>query len=75
MAILMYGQAADIDPQQEHAREYIGLAVLLIAFLFVQFLAEPFHRLFYLHDPRIQYPHAEVERVPVCMFKELSYWL
>lgn len=31
----------------------------------VQFLVEPFHRLFFLSNINIQYPHAEVERVPV----------
>lgn len=32
----------------------------------IQFLVEPFHRMFYLDDMRIAFPHAEVERVPMC---------
>uniref|UniRef100_L2FM44 Pap2 domain protein n=1 Tax=Colletotrichum fructicola (strain Nara gc5) TaxID=1213859 RepID=L2FM44_COLFN len=28
---------------------------------------EPFHRMFFINDLRISYPHAEVERVPVYM--------
>ncbi|KAI4174450.1 MAG: hypothetical protein LQ348_006382, partial [Seirophora lacunosa] len=31
----------------------------------VQTIAEPFHRMFSLNDIAIQFPHAEVERVPV----------
>lgn len=31
----------------------------------IQFFAEPFHRMFSLDNLAIQYPHAEVERVPV----------
>ena len=29
------------------------------------FFIEPFHRMFYINDLAISYPHAEVERVPV----------
>lgn len=32
----------------------------------VQFFVEPFHRMFSLDNLSIQYPHATVERVPVC---------
>ncbi|KAI4663448.1 uncharacterized protein J4E78_003862 [Alternaria triticimaculans] len=31
----------------------------------IQFLAEPFHRMFFLDNLAINYPHAEHERVPV----------
>lgn len=31
----------------------------------IQFLAEPFHRMFFLDNLAIGYPHAEVERVSV----------
>ncbi|CAG5175442.1 uncharacterized protein ALTATR162_LOCUS8106 [Alternaria atra] len=31
----------------------------------IQFLAEPFHRMFFLDNLAIGYPHAEIERVPV----------
>lgn len=37
----------------------------LIDQLQIQFLAEPFHRMFYLNDLRIAYPHALIERVSV----------
>ena len=30
-----------------------------------QFLIEPFHRMFSLDNLVIQFPHAEIERVPV----------
>ena len=33
----------------------------------VQWYIEPFHRLFSLDNLAIQYPHAIVERVPLCM--------
>lgn len=53
--------------QQSYASDYLGLGLLLAAYLVIQFLADPFHRMFYLSDPRIQFPHADIERVPVCM--------
>jgi diacylglycerol diphosphate phosphatase/phosphatidate phosphatase len=36
----------------------------------IQFLAEPFHRMFFLDNLSISYPHAEIERVSVstCQF-------
>jgi len=37
---------------------------LLTAYILMVFLVEPFHRMFSLDDRRIQFPHAEVERVP-----------
>lgn len=52
--------------ERSYAADYLGLALLMVAYFLVQFLAEPFHRLFRLDDPRIQLPHAEIERVPVC---------
>ncbi|KAK7754490.1 hypothetical protein SLS62_003510 [Diatrype stigma] len=48
-----------------YAPDYLGFAGLLTAYLLIQFLVEPFHRLFYINDLRIAFPHAEVERVPV----------
>lgn len=35
--------------------------------MLVQFLVEPFHRMFFINDLRIAFPHAEHERVPVSM--------
>lgn len=36
----------------------------------------PFHRMFTLNNVAIQYPHALVERVPICMNlrEELGIW-
>ena len=39
--------------------------MILTAQLQIQFLAEPFHRMFYLSDLHIAYPHAQHERVSV----------
>lgn len=33
----------------------------------IQFIVEPFHRMFSLDNISIQYPHADVERVSVGM--------
>lgn len=33
----------------------------------IALLVEPFHRLFYINDLSISFPHAEVERVPVAL--------
>ncbi|RYP42572.1 hypothetical protein DL767_000096 [Monosporascus sp. MG133] len=48
-----------------YAPDYLGFAGLLTAYLLINFLVEPFHRLFFINDLRISFPHAEVERVPV----------
>ncbi|WPH02621.1 Hypothetical protein R9X50_00548600 [Acrodontium crateriforme] len=49
-----------------HAGDYLGLTLLLAADIVLHLGAtEPFHRLFRLNDPRIQHPHAEIERVSV----------
>jgi diacylglycerol diphosphate phosphatase / phosphatidate phosphatase len=52
--------------QKSYAGDYLGLSILLAAYLVIQFLGEPFHRMFRLDDARITFPHAEVERVSVC---------
>lgn len=51
--------------QTSYAGDYLGFILLLAAYLVIQFTGQPFHRLFRLDDPRIGFPHAEVERVPV----------
>ncbi|KAF2999234.1 hypothetical protein E8E13_002081 [Curvularia kusanoi] len=53
--------------QRSYASDYVGLALLISGYIFlqIQFLAEPFHRMFYLSDLRIAYPHALIERVNV----------
>jgi diacylglycerol diphosphate phosphatase/phosphatidate phosphatase len=53
--------------QQPYAADYIGLAIITPIWICLQLFifAEPFHRMFALDDRRIQYPHAEIEHVPV----------
>ncbi|KAF2824040.1 PAP2-domain-containing protein [Ophiobolus disseminans] len=51
--------------QRSYASDYVGLAILITGYILIQFLAEPFHRMFFLDNLAIGYPHAEVERVPV----------
>lgn len=51
--------------QQSYAADYLGFGILLVLYVNIQIFAEPFHRMFYLDDHRIQFPHAIVERVPV----------
>jgi diacylglycerol diphosphate phosphatase/phosphatidate phosphatase len=53
--------------------DYIGLALILLLYILLVFFVTPFHRLFVLSDHHIQYPHAEVERVPPLML--LAYGL
>ena len=50
---------------KSYAGDYLGVILLLAAYLALQFKGEPFHRMFRLDDPRIQHPHADVERVSV----------
>ncbi|TGZ84741.1 PAP2-domain-containing protein, partial [Ascodesmis nigricans] len=51
--------------------DYLLLALLIGGVIFIAFL-EPFHRHFSLSDQRIQYPHADPERVPVSVCILLS---
>ncbi|KAF1361999.1 acid phosphatase/Vanadium-dependent haloperoxidase [Lizonia empirigonia] len=53
--------------QRSYASDYVGLAILVSGYIVLQmqFLAEPFHRMFSLDDLRIAYPHATTERVSV----------
>ncbi|TIA79213.1 PAP2-domain-containing protein [Aureobasidium pullulans] len=52
---------------QPYAADYIGLAIIVPIWICLQLFifTEPFHRMFALDDRRIQYPHAEIEHVPV----------
>ncbi|KAH9838810.1 putative diacylglycerol pyrophosphate phosphatase 1 [Teratosphaeria destructans] len=52
---------------KSYAGDYFGLAALLAAYIVIALIGEPFHRHFRLNDPRLQFPHAEVERVDVFM--------
>lgn len=50
--------------QKSYAGDYLGLVLLVVGYIVMKLVAEPFHHQFRLDDPRIQHPHAEVERVP-----------
>lgn len=51
---------------KSYAGDYLGLILLLVAYILLKFFNEPWKRLFRLDDPRIAFPHAEIERVAVC---------
>ncbi|KAG8158667.1 hypothetical protein KVR01_011789 [Diaporthe batatas] len=52
---------------RSYAPDYVGFALLLVAYALIALLVEPFHRLFYINDLAISFPHAERERVPVTL--------
>ena len=52
---------------RSYAPDYVGLIVLECAYLYIQFFAKPFHRMFSLDDRSISFPHALVQRVPLRM--------
>lgn len=51
--------------QRSYVPDYIGFLLLAVAYALIALLAVPFHRLFFINDLAISFPHAEVERVPV----------
>ncbi|OBT46684.1 hypothetical protein VE00_02639 [Pseudogymnoascus sp. WSF 3629] len=53
--------------QKTYAPDYVGLAVLIAAYIVLEFNTTPFHRLFELGNIDLAYPHAEHQRVPVSM--------
>lgn len=53
--------------QSSYASDYAGFSLLLAGYIFIQFFVEPFHRMFYINNLNISFPHAVVERVPVAM--------
>nr|WID94085.1 diacylglycerol pyrophosphate phosphatase 1 [Trichoderma margaretense] len=48
-----------------HAPDYIGFIILLAGWISIVNFVHPFHRMFFINDLRISYPHAEHERVTV----------
>ncbi|KAL1306049.1 hypothetical protein AAFC00_004175 [Neodothiora populina] len=52
---------------EPYAADYAGLAALVTTYVVSQIFLfdQPFHRMFSLDDRRIQYPHADIEHVPV----------
>ncbi|EPS41478.1 hypothetical protein H072_4626 [Dactylellina haptotyla CBS 200.50] len=57
--------------QQTYAGDFLGLIILALANASL-FVVEPFHRMFSIDDPRLQFPHAEHEHVPVPLLLVLS---
>lgn len=51
--------------EKTYAPDYVGFALLLTAYFLISFLVKPFHRMFFINDLHILYPHALVERVSV----------
>ena len=54
--------------QRSYAGDYIGVVLLIATFTLIKVFSEPFHSQFRLDDPRLQHPHAEVERVDIGQF-------
>ncbi|ORY61802.1 PAP2 superfamily protein [Pseudomassariella vexata] len=50
-----------------YAPDYLGFTLLLAAYLVIVLVVEPFHRMFYINNLAISFPHAAVERVSVPM--------
>lgn len=50
--------------QRSYAADYTGFALLCVGYIFLETIAEPFHRMFSLDNIAIQFPFTEVERVP-----------
>ncbi|PSR78354.1 phosphatidic acid phosphatase type 2/haloperoxidase [Coniella lustricola] len=50
---------------RSYAPDYVGFAILAAAYTLIALFVTPFHRLFFINDLAISFPHAEVERVPV----------
>ncbi|KAG6002429.1 hypothetical protein E4U21_003103 [Claviceps maximensis] len=51
--------------QTTYAPEYFGFLILIGAWISLALFVTPFHRMFYINDLRIAYPHALHERVSI----------
>ncbi|CRK22825.1 hypothetical protein BN1723_012795 [Verticillium longisporum] len=51
--------------RRSHAPDYLGFFILFAAWMAIIAFVEPFHRMFFVNDLHIMFPHAEVERVSV----------
>jgi len=51
--------------QKTYAPDYVGFSILLLGYIMIVLFVEPFHRMFFINNINIMYPHALVERVPV----------
>ncbi|EQL33595.1 hypothetical protein BDFG_04347 [Blastomyces dermatitidis ATCC 26199] len=50
---------------RSYAADYVSLIVLVVGWILIQIFVRPFYRMFTLDNVSIQFPFAEVERVPV----------
>ncbi|POS87568.1 hypothetical protein EPUL_001646, partial [Erysiphe pulchra] len=50
---------------RSYGPDYLAFILLITAYLLIIFFVEPFHRMFYINNLNLQYPHALVERVSV----------
>ncbi|OJD11178.1 hypothetical protein AJ78_08001 [Emergomyces pasteurianus Ep9510] len=50
---------------RSYAADYVSLIVIVMGWVSIQIFVLPFHRMFTLDNVAIQFPFAEVERVPV----------
>ncbi|KUI62056.1 Diacylglycerol pyrophosphate phosphatase 1 [Cytospora mali] len=50
---------------RSYAPDYVGFALLAVAYLIIVLVVDPFHRLFFINDLAISFPYAEVEQVSV----------
>ncbi|KAI1437080.1 PAP2 superfamily protein [Xylaria sp. CBS 124048] len=48
-----------------YALDYLGFVAILIGYISIVIFVEPFHRMFYINNINLAFPHADVERVPV----------
>ncbi|PGH33901.1 hypothetical protein GX50_03301 [[Emmonsia] crescens] len=52
---------------RSYAADHVSLIVLVVGWILIQIFVRPFHRMFTLDNVAIQFPFAEVERVPVLL--------
>ncbi|KAF8446969.1 phosphatidic acid phosphatase type 2/haloperoxidase [Kalaharituber pfeilii] len=52
--------------RRSYVPDWIGLLLIVIGYI-ITLTNEPYHRMFSLDDRRIQFPHAEIERVSLTM--------
>ncbi|KAH8816025.1 phosphatidic acid phosphatase type 2/haloperoxidase [Xylogone sp. PMI_703] len=53
--------------QKSYAADYLGLAFMFAGYMVTEYFVTPFHRMIFINNINIQYPHALVERVPTEM--------
>ncbi|KAH8587128.1 phosphatidic acid phosphatase type 2/haloperoxidase [Bisporella sp. PMI_857] len=51
--------------EKTYAPDYVGFLLLVAAYILIVSFVTPFHRMFFISNINLQYPHALVERVSV----------